>query len=104
MSQIGIPPYFSWVVDKLLAVSALPYHHTHLNYYAENGIHTIVSISDDIEPPFHTKQGLKVIRINTVSSRAPSLNECMYFVSLMENAKQRGEVIFAFLKIFQYLH
>ena len=35
MAQIGIAPYFSWVVDKLLAVSALPYHHTHLNYFAE---------------------------------------------------------------------
>jgi hypothetical protein len=92
MAQIGIAPYFSWVVDKLLAVSALPYHHTHLNYFAENGIQTIVSISDDIEPPFHYKQTLKVIRMNTVSTRAPSLNECMYFVSLIENAKRRGEV------------
>ena len=92
MAQIGIAPYFSWVVDKLLAVSALPYHHTHLNYFAENGIQTIVSISDDIEPPFHYKQTLKVIRMNTVSTRAPSLNECMYIVSLIENAKRRGEV------------
>jgi len=94
MAQTGIAPYFSWVVDKVLAVSALPYHHTHLNYFAENGIQTIVSISDDIEPPFHYKQTLKVIRMNTVSTRAPSLNECMYFVSLIENAKRRGEVNF----------
>ena len=99
MTQISIPPYFSWIVDKLLAVSALPFHHTHLNYYADNGIQTIVSISDDIDPPFHTKQNLKVIRLNTASTRAPSLNECMYFVSLMENAKRRGEVNNLFLSL-----
>ncbi len=41
MSFSEISPYFSWIIDKLLAVSALPYHHTHLKYFRDNGIHTV---------------------------------------------------------------
>ena len=92
MTQNSIPPYFSWVVDKLLAVSALPFHHTHLNYLNGHGIHTIISFADDVEPPFHTKPGLKVLRLSVGMNSPPSINDCNFFVSLMENAKQRGEV------------
>lgn len=92
MTQNSIPPYFSWVIDKLLAVSALPFHHTHLNYLSGHGIHTIISFADEVEPPFHTKPGLKVLRLSVPMNSPPSINDCHFFASLMENAKRRGEV------------
>jgi atypical dual specificity phosphatase len=93
MSYAEIPPYFSWVIDKLLAVSALPYHHTHLKYYKDNGIHTIVSITDSVQPPFHTRSDLKIVHLNIHQDSAPSLADLHNFVSLVENAKRRGEVL-----------
>ncbi len=93
MANSAIPPYFSWVADRLLAISAHPFHHTHLRYLTEHGIHTVVSISDDRDPPFHTKPQLKVIHFNTPSGCAPSLFECERFVGIMMNAKNRKEVI-----------
>ena len=91
MANSAIPPYFSWVVDRLLAVSALPFHHTHLRYLTEHGIHTVVSITDETLPPFHTKPELKVIHLQ-IGRNGPSMQECEYFVSLVLNAKQRREV------------
>ena len=88
----AVPPYFSWVLDGLLAVSAFPYHHTHLRYLIENRIHTVVSISPEEEPPFHTKPELKVVHLRVGQLQAPSLSECYSFVSLMESAKRRNEV------------
>jgi hypothetical protein len=88
----AVPPYFSWVIDGLLAVSAFPYHHTHLRYLSENRIHTVVSMSPEEEPPFHTKPELKVVNVRVGSLQAPTLGECQGFVSLMENAKRRNEV------------
>ena len=109
-----MPPYFTWyvsktkylyfliialtfslffsikrVVDKVLAVSALPYHHTHLNYLTNNGIQTVVSVIDEtFRVPFHTNPKLKVVNLNTNLTVA----DCQNFVSLMERAKARGEV------------
>lgn len=90
----SMPPYFSWVLDGVLAISAYPYHHTHLRYLVENRIHTVISVSPEEEPPFHTKPDLKVIRMNISQLQAPSLQECQQFVSYVEHAKRRNEVIF----------
>jgi len=92
MAHIASPPYFSWIVDKLLAISAHPFHHTHLNYYKEKGINTIVSINDENEPPFHVTTDMKIIRFPLGKYACPTLADCQYFVSLMENAKRRHEV------------
>jgi hypothetical protein len=92
ISVSAMPPYFSWVIDGLLAVSAYPYHHTHLRYLSENRIHTVVSVSPEEQPPFHTKPDLKVVHLRVPQLQAPSINECQGFVSLMENAKRRREV------------
>ena len=92
MANSAILPYFSWVVDRVLAVSAHPFHHTHLRYLVDNGIHTVVSISDDKLPPFHTKPQLSVIHLSIPSDGSPTLHDCENFVSMMENAKRRNEV------------
>ena len=92
MANSAIPPYFSWVVDRLLAVSAHPYHHTHLRYLTEHGINTVISINDRDVPPFHTKPQLKVLNMNITSGTSPSLYDCQRFVSIMDDAKRRGEV------------
>ena len=94
MAHSAIPPYFSWVVDRLLAVSAFPYHHTHLKYLSDHGITTVISINDEMGPPFHTRPQLKVINLPVSSNSGPSLFDCQSFVSLMENAKMRREVSF----------
>lgn len=91
MANSAIPPYFSWVVDRLLAVSAHPYHHTHLRYLTEHGIHTVVTINDCNDPPFHTRPELKVLHMNIRSGSTPSLYDCQRFVSVMEEAKRRNE-------------
>ena len=92
MSIAGIPPYFTWVVDRLLAISSTPYHHSHLNYLIKNRIHTVVSFLDQPQPPYHTNPLLKVI---PYSSRANlQQSDCDAFVSLIEESKQRGEVLF----------
>ena len=96
MAFASIPPYFSWVVDRLLAVSAHPYHHTHLRYLVESGINTIVSINDEFQPPFHTRSNLKVINL-TISGNVPTLAQCQQFVALVEYAKQRKDVCFLVL-------
>lgn len=88
-TQYAMPPYFSWIIDKLLAVSALPYHHSHLNYLKLNKIETIVSFDDQRKVPFHTNPFMKAIHF---SNSSLSLNDCTNFVYLMENAKRRGEV------------
>jgi hypothetical protein len=89
MSHTAMPPYYTWIVDNLLAVSALPYHHTHLNYLSNHGIQIVVSILDENHRvPFHTNPKLKVINLN---SRL-NLADCHMFVNLMLNAKARGEV------------
>ena len=84
-----MPPYYTWIVDKLLAVSALPYHHTHLNYLSNDGIQIVVSISDEqFRVPYHTNPKLKFINLRSDLS----LSDCHVFVNLMLNAKARGEV------------
>jgi hypothetical protein len=93
MAFSSIPPYFSWVVDRLLAVSAYPYHHTHLRYLIENGINTIVSINDEFQPPFHTRPNLRVINLS-IPGNVPTVSQCQQFVALIENAKQRKDVCF----------
>ena len=92
MAYSSIPPYFSWVVDRLLAISSHPYHHTHLRYLSENGINTVVSINDEIEPPFHTSPNLRVINLS-ISAGIPTVSQCQHFVSLIENAKERKDGI-----------
>lgn len=91
MAYTSIPPYFSWLVDRLLAISAHPYHHTHLRYLTENGINTIVSINDEMEPPFHTRPNLRVINLS-IHGNTPTVSQCQQFVSLIEVAKQRRDV------------
>lgn len=88
-----IPPYFSWIIDNLLAVSAYPYSHSQLRYLTDNNIHTVVSCTTDKEPPFHSKPFLRVVRLHVLDSKAPSLDECKYFVDLMQQAKQRKECV-----------
>lgn len=85
-----MPPYFTWIVDKLFAISAHPYHHTHLNYLVLNKIQTVVSFEDQIHAPFHTNPLLKVLRFPLYAQ--PNINDCHNFVNLMLNAKRRGEV------------
>jgi len=92
MANSVIPPYFSWVVDRLLAVSAHPYHHTHLRYLIENGINMVISFNDSSDPPFHTRPQLKVIYFNTSSGCTPTFYEVDRFVEIMEDAKKRNEV------------
>ena len=55
-------------------------------------IHTVVSMSPEEEPPFHTKPELKIVNVRVGSLQAPSLGECHGFVSLMDSAKRRNEV------------
>lgn len=90
MSISGIPPYFTWVVDRLLAISSTPYHHTHLNYLISKKINTVVSFLDHPQPPFHTNPLIKVIPYSARSCLGQ--NDCDQFVRLVENAKERGEV------------
>jgi hypothetical protein len=81
--------FFVRIVDKLLAVSALPYHHTHLNYLTQDGVQQVVAVVDDsFRVPFHTNPKLKVITLSTCIS----LSDCHMFLDLMEKAKARGEV------------
>ena len=101
MANSAIPPYFSWVVDRLLAISAFPYHHTHLRYLTEHGIQTVVSITGEKDPPFHTKPQLNVINLQ-IRRGGPTLQECEYFVSLILNAKQRREVKHLAIKKLSY--
>ena len=75
----AVPPYFSWVIDGLLAVSAFPYHHTHLRYLSENRIHTVVSMSPEEEPPFHTKPELKIVKLGYLLSKNIKLSSIKYF-------------------------
>lgn len=91
MANSAIPPYFSWLVDRLLAISAHPFHHTHLRYLVDNGIHTVVSI--DEEPPFHTKPQLKVLSLSVAKEGTPTVYECQQFVALMDSAKKRHEAV-----------
>lgn len=91
MAFTSIPPYFSWLVDRLLAISAHPYHHTQLKYLTENGINNIVSINDETTPPFHTRPNLKVFYFS-IPGDTPTLQQCQQFVSIIENAKQRRDV------------
>lgn len=90
----SMPPYFSWVLDNLLAVSAFPYDHEKVRYITENNIHTVVSITTDRTPPFFSKPNLKVLNIRVHDEHPPSLSECKNFVALMERAKSRHEVTF----------
>jgi protein-tyrosine phosphatase len=93
MSQSCIPPYFSWIVDKTLAISAFPFHHTHLKYLSKNGIHSVVSInSPDLMPPFETTPDLECIQLTLPECYPPTLEDCQNFVNLMDRAKARGEV------------
>jgi hypothetical protein len=87
------PPYFSWVQDKLLAVSAFPYHHSHLRYLIDNRIHVVVSLAPEKEPPFHSKPDLKIIKFDIADSDVPSLDHCRYFVNLIDSSKMRKEVM-----------
>lgn len=89
-TQFAKPPYFTWVLDKVLAISAVPFHHSHLNYLKFNKIETIVSFDNDKKVPFHTNPFIKVVRF---SNNNLNLNDCLNFVNMMENAKKRGEVI-----------
>lgn len=90
-TQYAMPPYFTWIVDKLIAISAHPYHHTHLNYLTLNKIQTVVSIQDLLQAPFHTNPLLKVVHFPLYYT--PNINDCHNFVNLIENAKRRGEVL-----------
>ncbi|CAF0813670.1 unnamed protein product [Brachionus calyciflorus] len=87
-TQYAMPPYFTWLVDNVLAVSAHPFHHTHLNYLKLNKIETVVSFDDQNQTPFHTNPFMKVVRF---SNNSLSLNDCINFVYLVENAKLRRE-------------
>ena len=93
MSSVGrIVPYFSWIEDKVLAVSALPYHHSHLKYLVNNGVRVIVWVGDSNPPPLHTTNELRSMRVSVDSSRVPSLNSCLQFVDIVQRARQRREV------------
>lgn len=90
-TQYAKPPYFTWILDKVLAVSAVPFHHSHLNYLKLKKINTIFSFDDHKKVPFHTNPFLKIV---SLSNNNLNLNDCLNFVYLMENAKIRGEVGF----------
>ena len=51
MAYATIPPYFSWVVDRVLAVSSHPYHHTHQqDWYHSKTIPNLTCLSFRVLP------------------------------------------------------
>ena len=95
-TRASMPPYFSWVLDDLLALSGIPYDHEKVRYITENNIHTVVSITTDRTPPFFSKPFLKVVNFRVHGDQPPSLNDCRSFAALMDRAKSRREVNFKF--------
>ncbi|CAF0826147.1 unnamed protein product [Didymodactylos carnosus] len=90
-----MPPYFQWVIDNLLAISAHPYHASHIKYLLEHKIQTIISVSDNQAhvPPHQSRGELHVLHMDVPDGGAPTTEQIQQFVNRMDVAKQRNEGI-----------
>lgn len=89
-----MPPYFQWIIDKRLAICAHPFHASHIRYFLEQRIHTVISVgstySTDI--PNKSRADLHVENVYVPEGGAPTNDDCRRFVQRMNYAQQRGEV------------
>lgn len=92
--QASMPPYFQWIVDKRLAICAHPFHASHIRYFLEQRIQTVISISETYGSsiPNQSRGDLQVRTLFVPEGGAPTMEQCQQFVHRMEIARQRGEV------------
>ena len=92
--QASMPPYFQWIIDKRLAICAHPFHASHIRYFLEQRIQTVISIADTYGSglPNQSRGDLQVRTLHVPEGGAPTMDQCQQFVQRMEIARQRGEV------------
>lgn len=89
-----MPPYFQWIIDKRLAICAHPFHSSHIRYFLEQRIQTVISVNDGSTAtiPYQSRRDLHVHTLHVPEGGAPTNQDCQQFVQRMEIARQRGEV------------
>ena len=91
-----MPPYFQWIIDKRLAICAHPFHASHIRYFLEQNIQTVISVTAERQTniPNQSRADLHVHTLYVPEGGAPTTDDCHQFVQRMNIARQRGEVKF----------
>ncbi|CAF2484759.1 unnamed protein product [Rotaria sp. Silwood2] len=86
----SMPPYFSWIEDGVLAASAQPFHHSHMQYLRSHRIHLIVNIGIDT-PPYSNV--FKYVCFSIAEHCCPTFEQIIDFINLVSSARDHGEPI-----------
>ncbi|CAF0829400.1 unnamed protein product [Rotaria sordida] len=85
-----MPPYFSWIEDHILAASAQPFHHPHMQYLRSHGIHLIVNIDTDILP---NSSLFKHVCFSIAELCYPTFEQIIDFINLVLAARDHDEPV-----------
>lgn len=85
------PSNFSWVVDDVLAGSSYPNHKRHFQYYMDNGIRHVITLTEFKAPMHLAPPGLSNTFMPVVEFEPPSLQQIIQFVDIVENARDKKE-------------
>ncbi|CAF0772231.1 unnamed protein product [Rotaria sp. Silwood1] len=86
----SMPPYFSWIEDRVLAASAQPFHHSHMQYLRSQGIRLLVNIDMNIPP--HSNS-FKHVCFSIAEHCCPTFEQIIDFINVVLAARDRGEPV-----------
>ena len=75
-SSQSMPPYFSWIEDRCVAVCARPFHHSQLQYLRSQGIQRWIDIDTD-----------------ALGANGDVLQQIEEFIRILFIARERGEAV-----------
>ncbi|KAI0211511.1 Dual specificity protein phosphatase 23 [Lamellibrachia satsuma] len=91
--KVEKPDNFSWLIENVLAGSALPYRVGHFQYLLNHGIRHLVTLTE-FKPPMHlAPPGLAHVFMPVVEFEAPSVEQLETFVSLVDTTRERKEAV-----------
>ncbi|XP_074643024.1 dual specificity protein phosphatase 23-like [Tubulanus polymorphus] len=87
------PPYFSWVIEGLLAALAFPSQPEHIEYLKDNNIKHLVSLTAERIPKVDGFPDINWTHIPIKDFTAPTLPQVDEFVKLLDYAKKENEAV-----------
>lgn len=86
-------PYnFSWVIPGLLAGSGLPRNPAEVQYFLDEKIDILVSLTE-WKPSLHLAPGLQHVHMPVAEFEPPSVKQAVDFVTLVENARDASQKV-----------
>ncbi|PIK37941.1 putative dual specificity protein phosphatase 23 [Apostichopus japonicus] len=87
------PPFFSWIVPKLLASHGLPSTSAEVKYLEEVGIKHVVVLTKECKPPIEEGPNINWSFVEIIDFTPPTVEQVQEFLKVVEIGKQQNEAV-----------